>query len=130
MGIEPLSRSPTPANGEGRQAPRSAIEPGESAFTSDLERQVYMRRLLLLWRVGRNDLRLLWFALRHPGRPVWLLPAAGLLALFALEPANFAVPLLGAVDDLVLLPIVLHALLSFLPARVRADFTLGAGRAP
>ena len=57
-----------------------------------------MKRLLLLWRVGRQDLRLLWFALRHPNRPLWLLPAAGLLALFALEPANFAIPLLGAVD--------------------------------
>lgn len=87
-----------------------------------------MKRLLLLWRVGRQDLRLLWFALRHPSRPVWLLPAAGLLVLFALEPANFAIPLLGAVDDLVLLPIFLHALIGFLPADVRASF--GRGSAP
>jgi uncharacterized membrane protein YkvA (DUF1232 family) len=81
-----------------------------------------MRRLLLLWRVGRQDLRLLWFALRYPGRPVWLLPAAGLLALFALEPVNFALPFLGAVDDLVLLPIALHALVALLPREVRASF--------
>jgi uncharacterized membrane protein YkvA (DUF1232 family) len=82
-----------------------------------------MRRLLLLWRIAREDLRLLWFALRHPSRPVWLLPAAVLLALFALEPANFAIPLLGAVDDFVLLPLVLHALLGLLPADVRAGFS-------
>ena len=87
-----------------------------------------MKRLLLLWRVGRQDLRLLWFALRHPNRPLWLLPAAGLLALFALEPANFAIPLLGAVDDLVLLPIFLHALVGFLPAGVRASFGRGSAR--
>ena len=87
-----------------------------------------MKRLLLLWRVGGHDLRLLWFALRHPGRPFWLLPAAGLLALFALEPANFAIPLLGAVDDLVLLPIALHALLALLPAEVRSSF--GRNSAP
>jgi uncharacterized membrane protein YkvA (DUF1232 family) len=87
-----------------------------------------MKRWLLLWRVGRQDLRLLWFALRHPGRPVWLLPAAGILALFALEPANFAIPLLGVVDDLLLLPVALHALVSFLPADVRASFGQGHAR--
>jgi uncharacterized membrane protein YkvA (DUF1232 family) len=87
-----------------------------------------MKRLLLLWRVGRHDLRLLWFALRHPNRPLWLLPVAGLLALFALEPANFALPLLGAVDDLVLLPILLHALVGFLPTEVRASFGRDSAR--
>ena len=86
-----------------------------------------MKRLLLLWRVARHDLRLLWFALRHPDRPVWLLPAAALLALFALEPANFALPIVGALDDLVLLPIVLHALVGLLPPHVRAAF---AGASP
>ena len=71
---------------------------------------------------------MLWFALLHPNRPFWLLPAAGLLALFALEPANFAIPLLGAVDDLVLLPIFLHALVEFLPAEVCASFGRGSAR--
>ena len=87
-----------------------------------------MKRLLLLWRVGRQDLRLVWFALRQRNRPFWLVPAAGLLALFALEPANFALPLLGAVDDLVLLPILLHALVGFLPAEMRASFGRGSVR--
>ena len=88
-----------------------------------------MRRLLLFWRVGRKDLRMLWFALRHPGRPAWLLPAAAVLGLFALQPANFAIPLLGIVDDLVLLPMALHALVSFLPGHVRAAFTGADGQA-
>lgn len=81
-----------------------------------------MKRLLLLWRVGGHDLRFLWFALRHPSRPAWLLPAAALLGFFALEPANFAIPLLGAVDDLVLLPIVLHTMLNFLSPGIRTAF--------
>jgi uncharacterized membrane protein YkvA (DUF1232 family) len=38
------------------------------------------------------------------------LPAALLLLFFALEPINFAVPFLGAVDDLLLLPLLLHGL--------------------
>ena len=81
-----------------------------------------MRRFLLLWRVARQDLRLLWFALRHPQRPAWLLPIAALLGLFALEPANFAIPVLGVVDDLVLLPILLHLMVGSLPGHIRAAF--------
>jgi hypothetical protein len=34
-----------------------------------------MRRIFRLWRMSRNDLRLLWLALRQPNRPTWLLPA-------------------------------------------------------
>ena len=81
-----------------------------------------MKRMLLFWRTTRQDLRLLWFALRHPDRPAWLLPIAGLLAFFAVEPLNFAIPLVGVIDDFVLLPIVLHMLLRFLPDEVRAGF--------
>ncbi len=83
-----------------------------------------MLRFLKLWRFARNDLRLLYFALRHRSRPAWLWPAAGLLAFYALEPANFALPVLGAVDDLVLLPLVLHFLVKFLPADIQAGFLL------
>jgi uncharacterized membrane protein YkvA (DUF1232 family) len=82
-----------------------------------------MRRLLMmLWRLGRQDLRLLWFAIRHPSRPGWLLPATGLLLLYALEPINFAIPLLGAVDDFVVVPLVLHTLLRLLPAEIQVGF--------
>jgi uncharacterized membrane protein YkvA (DUF1232 family) len=82
-----------------------------------------MRRFwILMWRLGRRDLRLLWYALRHPARPAWLLPAAALLALFALEPGNLAFLPLGVVDDLVLLPMLLHALLRLLPRSIQADF--------
>jgi uncharacterized membrane protein YkvA (DUF1232 family) len=69
-----------------------------------------MRRIFRLWRMSRNDLRLLWLALRNPNRPGWLLPATLALGFFALEPFNFAIPVLGAVDDLFLLPLLLHGL--------------------
>jgi uncharacterized membrane protein YkvA (DUF1232 family) len=81
-----------------------------------------MLRLLRLWRVGANDLRLIWYALRHPERPIWLLPVAGLLALYALDPANLALPVLGVIDDLLLLPLLLHLVVRFLPAGIRYDF--------
>ena len=82
-----------------------------------------MIRLIRLWRVAGQDLRMLWFALRHPRRPLWLLPAAALLGFYALEPLNFAIPVLGLIDDFLLLPLVLHALLKFLPADIRRDVT-------
>ena len=80
-----------------------------------------MRRLFIFWRQGGRDLKLLWRALRHPDRPVWLVPAAVLLAFFALDPLNLAMPMLGAVDDLLLLPLALRALLSALPQHLRND---------
>jgi uncharacterized membrane protein YkvA (DUF1232 family) len=79
-----------------------------------------MIRLLRLWRLGANDLRLLWYALRHPERPVWLLPAAALLAFYALDPVNFALPAIGIIDDFLLLPLLLHLVVRLLPARIRA----------
>jgi uncharacterized membrane protein YkvA (DUF1232 family) len=69
-----------------------------------------MRRILRVWRMSRNDLRLLWLALRHPNRPRWLLAATLALGIFALEPFNVAIPVLGVMDDLFLLPLLLHGL--------------------
>jgi uncharacterized membrane protein YkvA (DUF1232 family) len=81
-----------------------------------------MLRLLRFWRLGANDLRLIWYALQHPQRPFWLLPVAALLAVYALDPANLALPVLGIIDDFLLLPLLLHVVVRFLPAGIRYDF--------
>jgi uncharacterized membrane protein YkvA (DUF1232 family) len=81
-----------------------------------------MLRLLRLWRLGAQDLRLLWYALRHPQRPFWLLPVAALLAVYALDPANLALPVLGVIDDFLLLPLLLQVVARFLPAGIRYDY--------
>ena len=80
------------------------------------------RRLLGFWRRGGQDLRLLWFALRHPHRPAWLILAVALLAFSAFEPLNFTLPLFGVIDDLLVLPLVLHWLVKCLPREIRGDF--------
>jgi uncharacterized membrane protein YkvA (DUF1232 family) len=84
------------------------------------DKEPRMRRLFIFWRQGGRDLKLLWRALKRPDRPAWLLPAAVLLAFFALDPLNLAMPMLGAVDDLVILPLALRALLSALPQHLRS----------
>ena len=78
--------------------------------------------LLLIWRMSKADLRLLWFALRHDARPGWLLPAAGGILLYALAPFNLAIPVLGAVDDLVLVPLALHYILKLLPVPITQGY--------
>lgn len=72
-----------------------------------------MWRLFRLWRSSGQDLRLLWMALRRPNRPRWLIPATIALAFFALEPFNFAIPFLGIVDDVFVLPLLLRLLAKF-----------------
>ncbi|MBI1891134.1 MAG: hypothetical protein HYS18_10840 [Burkholderiales bacterium] len=79
-----------------------------------------MRRLLfILWRISKKDLRLAWFALKHPARPVWFIPALILLAIYAIAPFSYVLPLLGIVDDLVLVPLAFHFLLKLLPPQLR-----------
>jgi len=83
------------------------------------------KRLTLLWSLVRGDAQLLWFALRHPLAPRWVKPAVALMALYVLSPIDLlpdALPLLGIVDDLVLVPLALSFIVQRLPAGLRADF--------
>ncbi|HUN25180.1 MAG TPA: hypothetical protein VMU67_02650 [Steroidobacteraceae bacterium] len=82
-----------------------------------------MIRLIRLWRLAGRDLRVLWLALWHPRRPIWLWPAMLLLALYVLDPFNLAIPALGVLDDFVLLPLILHLLAGLLPAAIRGGST-------
>lgn len=81
-----------------------------------------MMRLLRLWRLVATDLRLLWFALRHPRRPIWLWPVAVVLLLYALDPINFALPFAGLVDDFVLIPLLVHLVVRLLPTEIKTGF--------
>ena len=64
------------------------------------------KRLLLLWTLVRGDAMRLWRALRHPASPTWLKWAVAGLALYLVSPVDLLpdfIPLLGMVDDLVLI---------------------------
>jgi uncharacterized membrane protein YkvA (DUF1232 family) len=76
------------------------------------------KRLTLLWSLIRGDARELWFALRHPAAPSWLKLGSVLIALYVLSPIDLipdVVPVLGAVDDLLLVPLAIRWLLKRLP---------------
>lgn len=83
------------------------------------------KRLSVLWSVIRGDARLLWFALRHPLAPGWLKPAVALMVIYVLSPVDLlpeTIPLLGIVDDVVLVPLAIAFIVKRLPVALRADF--------
>ena len=80
-----------------------------------------LKRLSLLWTLLRGDARQLWAALRHPAAPGWLKLGTALIALYLLSPVDLLpdwLPLIGVVDDLVLVPLAVRWLLQRLPAEV------------
>ena len=79
------------------------------------------KRLTVLWTVLRGDARQLWFALRHPAAPGWLKLGTALIALYLLSPVDLVpdwLPLIGVVDDLVLVPLAIRWLLGRLPPEI------------
>lgn len=89
------------------------------------------KRLALLWTLIRGDARVLWHALRHPGAPRWLkLGTLGLLV-YLVSPIDLVpdwIPLLGVMDDVVLLPVAVRWMIKRLPAAVRAHAEAAARR--
>ena len=88
------------------------------------------KRLPLLWAVLRGDARKLWFALRHPAAPGWLKWGAALIVLYVLSPVDLIpdmLPVLGVVDDLVLVPLAIRWLLKRLPSDIALAAALRDG---
>lgn len=90
-----------------------------------------MKRLTLLWSLVRGDARRLWFALRHPAAPTWLKVGTGLIVLYVLSPIDLipdVLPVIGVVDDLVLVPLAIRFLLSRLPRELSEAAAAAAAR--
>jgi uncharacterized membrane protein YkvA (DUF1232 family) len=66
----------------------------------------------------------LWRALRHPLAPGWLKLGAAGIVLYVLSPVDLIpdfIPILGWVDDIVIVPFAIRWLLQRLPPQLRAD---------
>ena len=88
------------------------------------------KRLAVLWSLVSGDARLLWRALRHPRAPGWLKLGVAVLVLYVLSPIDLipdVIPVVGVLDDLVIVSLAMRWLLGRLPASLRAD--IGARRA-
>jgi uncharacterized membrane protein YkvA (DUF1232 family) len=87
------------------------------------------KRLGALWALVRTDARLLARAWRHPASPAWLKVGVAGLAIYVLSPVDLVpdwVPVIGLLDDVVLVPIAVRFLLDRLPAALQRDI----GRQP
>ncbi len=82
------------------------------------------KRLSMLWMLVRGDARRLWWALRHPDAPGWLKLGTVGLVVYLVSPVDLIpdmMPLLGVVDDIVIIPAAIRWMLSRLPASIRVD---------
>jgi uncharacterized membrane protein YkvA (DUF1232 family) len=81
------------------------------------------KRVTVLWTLLRGDARQLWFALRHPAAPGWLKVGTALIAVYLFSPVDLipdVLPVIGVVDDLVLVPLAIRWLLKRLPPDIAA----------
>lgn len=74
-------------------------------------------------RLQRDGL-MLWFACRDPRTPWWLKGLAFFVVAYALSPIDLVpdfIPVLGYLDDVVLLPVLIWLVVRFLPEHVARD---------
>ena len=79
------------------------------------------KRLALIWSVIRRDGRQLWSALRHPAAPGWLKFGAAMIVVYVVSPVDIIpdfIPVLGVMDDIVLVPLAIRFLLDRLPPHI------------
>ena len=79
-------------------------------------------RIALWARLLRRDGLTLWFALRDARTPRWVKAVAFLVVAYALSPIDLIpdfIPVLGYLDEAILLPVLVWLVLRLLPAPVR-----------
>lgn len=89
------------------------------------------KRLAVIWTLVKGDARLLWLALRHPQAPLWLKLGTLGVAIYVISPIDLVpdfIPVIGVLDDIVLVPLAIRFLLKRLPAFIRADIEREARR--
>jgi len=75
-------------------------------------------------RTAKRDGLALWFALRHPLTPTWIKAGLLLVVAYALSPIDLIpdfIPVIGYLDEAILLPIAVALLARALPDGVMAE---------
>ncbi len=84
--------------------------------------------LITVWRLRaralKSEMVALYFAIRHPGTPWYAKVVAGCVVAYALSPIDLIpdfIPVLGYLDDLVLVPAGIALVIKLVPAPVMAE---------
>lgn len=83
-----------------------------------------MNRLKAWAQALKRDVMTLWFALKHPQTPWYARLFAAIVTAYALSPVDLIpdfIPILGYLDDLILVPVGVWVLLRMVPELVLAD---------
>ena len=83
-----------------------------------------MQRLKIWARALKRDVMTLWFALKHPDTPWYARAFAAVITAYALSPIDLIpdfIPILGYLDDLIIVPIGVWLLLKIVPEHVLTD---------
>ena len=83
------------------------------------------KKFAALYALIRKDAGILWYALRHPARPAWLRPSVAMIAVYLFSPIDLipdVLPVIGLVDDLVLIPLLVAWLVRMLPDALRRGY--------
>ena len=81
----------------------------------------FLTRLRDAARLIKRDGVALWFACRHSRTPWWIKAAAALVVAYALSPIDLVpdfIPVLGYLDDVILLPGLIWLIVRCMPADV------------
>ncbi|MBI1395828.1 MAG: DUF1232 domain-containing protein [Betaproteobacteria bacterium] len=90
-----------------------------------------VQRLVAWGRRLRRDVIALWFATRHPAMPLVARLLAVCVVAYALSPVDLIpdfIPVLGYLDEAVLLPLGIWLCLAMIPPDVLADCRMRADR--
>ena len=88
------------------------------------------KRLSVIWSLVKGDAAQLWNAVRHPLAPGWLKWGTAGIVLYLVSPVDLipdVIPVIGLLDDVILVPLAIRWLLKHLPASIRDDIARRAG---
>ncbi|CAK9885399.1 MAG: hypothetical protein XXXJIFNMEKO3_01797 [Candidatus Erwinia impunctatus] len=80
------------------------------------------RRIGRWGRIFRKDTRVLWFAFSDPETSWWIRISTLLLAIYAISPLDLipdVVPVVGWLDDIIIIPLGISFLVSRLPQEIK-----------
>ncbi|MFS2224501.1 YkvA family protein [Pantoea sp. B65] len=72
----------------------------------------------------KSNLIMMWYACRNPRTPLYIKGLMGAIALYVISPLDLipdVIPLVGWLDDALVVPLGMAMLLKLLPAEVRSD---------